>query len=353
MDKARFAYGSLQNLEAAIAANKIDEFDLLCLLDDGVARIGWLDRNKQPVLVDTEPKVIAVDTLPETGESGVIYIVGEIVYIWAGGKFVAISESTDLTALKEHVTVFEEKVSALEEQVSVLETEIESKADAEETAASIAQAKEDAVASANAYADEKCEAALDMSVLKKYEITSAPVGTLVDYREKEIRVMVPADTEWTLQNVGSGGSANKYYIEMRAYAPENANSYMELTLANDPTIYYFENNGFAGVDKYGRKYAITWWSVAEYDESTDTWTYYGAESTKDSYFVKDYYVEWYDVEGNLIASDAIKVTLSNEDCHSEIMPFYMGEIEAEIKQYTNELIEAKIEEIAEIPVVEF
>ena len=30
----------------------------------------------------------------------------------------------------------------------------------------------------------------------KYEITSVPEGTLIDYRDKEIRIMCPAGTEF-------------------------------------------------------------------------------------------------------------------------------------------------------------
>ena len=56
----------------------------------------------------------------------------------------------------------------------------------------------------------------------KYEITSVPVGTLVDYRDKEIRIMAPADTVWKKQNVGSTGNANMYYVPFKAYAPEGA-----------------------------------------------------------------------------------------------------------------------------------
>lgn len=350
-DKAKFAFGSLANLESGIAAGKIDEFDLLCLVDDGVARLGWLDRNKQPVILDTEPRVVAVDALPTTGESGIIYIVGEVVYIWAGGKFIAISESTDLTALKEHVTVFEEKVSAVEEKVSSLETEIETKVDADEVDEKIKQAKTDVVATANAYTDEKVGGALDKCLSERYEIVSAPKGTLVDYREKEIRVMCPADTAWTKQNVGATGNANMYYMGFRAYAPEGAVSFKEDDMASieDQTMYYFEGNDFAGTDKLGRKYSIVWLALASYDEASDTWTYYGEKSSTEKYIGWYYSVEWYDADGVVIASDRIRINLSNENCHLEIKPFYMADVSAEVKKYVDE----QIEEIAEIPVVEF
>ena len=354
-DKAKFAYGSLKNLEAAIAANKIDEFDLLCLLDDGVARIGWLDKNKQPVIVDTEPKVIAVDALPETGETGVIYIVGEIVYIYAGGKFIAISESTDLAALKEHVSVFEEKVVNLEEQVTSLETEIITKANAEEVDAKIAKIESDiadVVVTANAYADDKFNAVMDVCLHERYEVTHKPEGTLVDYREgKEIRVMCPADTVWAKQNVGSTGNPNMYYMGFKAYAPDGAVSFKEDSqeFIADQTMYYFEDNDFAGIDKYGRKYSIVWLALASYDEASDAWSYFGKKSTVEKYIGWYYSVEWYDANGVVIASDRIRINLSNEDCHLAIEPFYMANVTAEVKKYVDE----QIEEISEIPVIEF
>lgn len=348
-DKAKFAYGSLANLDAAISAGKIDEFDLLCLVDNGVARIGWLDRNKQPVLVDTEPRVVSVDVLPEVGEPGIIYIVGEIVYIYAGGKFVAISESTDLTALKEHVEVFEEKVTSLEEKTVALEDEMATKANAEEVNAKIEQAKSDVVATANAYTDEKIDGELDKYVPKRYEITNTPKGTLVDYRDNEIRVMCPVDTQWVKQSVGATGNANMYYMGFKAYAPEGAVSFKE----GDQGVIIDEmfdfSGDFAGTDELGRNYSICWFALASYDETSDTWTYFGKNSSVDKYIGWTYIVEWYDADGIIIASDNVKVNLSNEECHYAFEPFYMANVKKAMQEYTD----AKIEEIAEIPVVEF
>ena len=376
-DKAKFAYGSLANLDNAVAAGRIDEFDLLCLVDDGIARIGWLDRNKQPVLVDTEPRVIAVDSLPETGEAGVIYIVGEIVYIYAGGKFVAISESTDLTALKEHVSVFEEKVTTLEGQASVLEekivsleekdvaieeqiadvnAELVSKANAEEVNVKIEQIASDiadATVAANAYADKKFNAAMNMCLHEQYEIVNTPKGTLVDYRDNEIRVMCPADTEWVKQSVGSTGNANMYYMGFKAYAPEGAVSFKEGDRGVIVDEMFTFDDDFAGIDEYGRKYSICWFALASYDESSDKWAYFGKNSSTDKYIGWTYIVEWYDSEGVIIASDNVRVNLSNEDCHFAFEPFYMSGITAEVKKYVDEQIENRIEEITEIPVVEF
>lgn len=359
-NKATFAYGSLSRLDAAIASNIVDEYDLLLLQDDGVARIGWVDKDKNPVILDIPSDVVkAVDSLPASGEKGVVYIVGNEVHIWDGAKFVKISESTDLSAFEGRVSALETAVSSTEEKVSALETEVAAKADAKQVAEDISQAKAeavaDAVADANAYADKQAAAILDKCLGEKYEIISTPKGTLVDYRDKEIRVMVPAGTQWVKQSVGANGNANMYYMGFKAYAPEGAVSFKEddLITIEDQTMYYFEGNDFAGTDKYGRKYSIVWLALAVYDEASDTWSYFGEQSSTERYIGWYYSVEWYDADGVVIASDRIRINLSNETCHSEIKPFYMSDFEAEIKKYTDEIIEAKIEEISEIPVVEF
>lgn len=159
----------------------------------------------------------------------------------------------------------------------------------------------------------------------KYEVSSKPVGTLVDYRDKEIRIMVPADTKFELQNSGANADKNAYYIGFKAYAPEGAVSFKEdlAEIISDNTMYTFEGNDFAGVDAYGRKYSICWLAVARYDEATQTWTRYGAQSSVDKYIGWYYSVEWYDANGNKIGSDCIRINLSNESCHNDVKPFYM------------------------------
>lgn len=155
-DKAKFAFGSLANLDAAISAGRVDAFDLLCLVDDGVARIGWLDKDSNPIVIDVpEDEVIAVDSLPETGKVGVIYLVGTSVYIWHDDKFVPISEGTDLS-------VFESRVAALE-------TEMTTKASAEELNAKIAQIESDMTdftVEVKKYVDEQIEEIVEIPVVE-------------------------------------------------------------------------------------------------------------------------------------------------------------------------------------------
>lgn len=160
-------------------------------------------------------------------------------------------------------------------------------------------------------------------VARKYEVAHKPEGTLVDYRDKEIRVMCPADTEWTLQNSGENADANMYYIGFKAYAPIDAVSFKEdlKETIEDDTMYYFEGE-FAGVDAEGRKYSIVWLPAASHADGT--WTYYGSMSADGKYIGWYYTVEWYGSNGKVIASDQIRINLSNEDCHNNIKPYYIA-----------------------------
>lgn len=158
----------------------------------------------------------------------------------------------------------------------------------------------------------------------KYEIFSKPAGTLVDYRDKEIRVMCPANTEWKLQNVGAGGNGNMYYMGFKAYAPEGAVSFKEGDQGVIEDEMFDFNGDFAGTDEFGRNYSIVWLALASYDSDTDTWTYFGKDSSIKKYLGWTYVVEWYDASGVVIGSDSVRINLSNESCHNIIEPYYMA-----------------------------
>ena len=159
---------------------------------------------------------------------------------------------------------------------------------------------------------------------QKYEITSVPTGTLVDYREKEIRVMCPKNTQWVRQQVGAAGNADMYYMGFKAYAPEGAVSFKEGDQGKVDDEMNDFSGPFSGIDAYGRKYSICWFALARYDATTDSWTYFGANSTASKYLGWTYVVEWYDANGIVIASDKIKINLTNETCHDVIDPYYLG-----------------------------
>ena len=168
-------------------------------------------------------------------------------------------------------------------------------------------------------------AALRASVeTKKFAISNTPVGTKVNYSDNEIRIMVPANTEWQHQNVGEGGNANMHYMAFRAYAPDNAESFREGDQGVlEDTLLTFEGD-FAGIDEFGRKYSTVWLALAQYDTATGTWTYFGKSSSVNRYIGWNYVVEWYDKDGNVIYNDSIRINLSNESCHENILPYFMG-----------------------------
>lgn len=158
-------------------------------------------------------------------------------------------------------------------------------------------------------------------VARKYDISDTPTGTLVNYGEREIRVMVPAGAEFTKQNVGAGGDANSYYMTLKTYA------------SNDKAVGYIEHiNGQSdseiltdlSVDEYGRRYQNTWLAVSKFDEATNTWTYYGENSAESHYIGFDYQIDWYDANNKIVASDCVRINLSNEACHNNNKPYYMA-----------------------------
>ena len=172
----------------------------------------------------------------------------------------------------------------------------------------------------------------------KYEISTKPEGTLVNYSDHEIRVMCPVDTKWTKQNVGVTGNANMYYMGFKAYAPEGAVSFKEGDRGVIIDEMFGFDDDFAGTDEFGRNYSICWLALASYDEKTDSWTYFGKNSSVEKYIGWDYCVEWFDSNGVKIAADQIRINLSNESCHNNSVPSYMN------KYATIEQI-AKFEEI--------
>lgn len=102
--KAKHAFGSEANIAKALEQNLIDQYDILFLEgSDGKPKVGWIDKNNRPVLVQDEDEVKVVESLPATGEEGKIYLYNNEAYLWDGSKFAAISKSADLTALEEEV----------------------------------------------------------------------------------------------------------------------------------------------------------------------------------------------------------------------------------------------------------
>ena len=87
--RSKHAFGSVGNIQAALDQGLIDQFDILFLTDENNdPQVGWIDKNGEVRLVDTEC-VITVDVLPETGVAGKVYICEEKFYYWNGLEFIA------------------------------------------------------------------------------------------------------------------------------------------------------------------------------------------------------------------------------------------------------------------------
>lgn len=156
------------------------------------------------------------------------------------------------------------------------------------------------------------------AVRNKVEIGNVPTGTLVNYYQDEVRVMVPSDTEWTANR------DNQYYMSAKLFAPSNAKYFRESLDKDitDDTYYEFENYEFSGIDAHGCKYSLVWFPIATLDN--DTWTYFGKGSSAEKFIGWYWHANWYDENKNLIGSDIIRINLSNEDCHSFEEPYYMA-----------------------------
>ena len=158
---------------------------------------------------------------------------------------------------------------------------------------------------------------------KKYDISNIPAGTVVDYRDHEIRVMCPADAEFKKQEVGTNGNPNMYYMTFKVYAPSNAVTFKEGDRGALLDEVHDFNGPASGVDEFGRKYSVCWLALASLDDVTGKWNYFGKNSSTSKYIGWDYIAEWYDIDGNRIGLDTVRINLSNEDCHITKTPYYM------------------------------
>lgn len=284
-------------------------------------RLAFVDQNNVLKYIrggEGKQYVVNVDVLPEEGDVEVLYICNGVVYLFDGEKFVSLGKdhTEELNALDTRVTALENADKSLVEQIEALNAKIEALEIPEEC---------------------KCGA--------EYVITDVPEGTLVDYRDTEIRIMCPANVVFNKQNVGAGGDANCYYATFKTYAPNNdVAGYIE-HLGNQVDAEVL--NTFS-TDEKGRKYQTTWLALARCDESGN-WTYYGANSTADHYIGWDYRIDWYNADGVMIASDSIRINLSNENCHFVIEPYYITTLKAEVEtiKEKNDDIATKLETITE------
>ncbi len=147
-------------------------------------------------------------------------------------------------------------------------------------------------------------------VQHKYEVLPID-GMLVLYNDDEVRLntqrVVPVH-----QEVGETGNPNMYYATFRAYAPEGANRVIE-------GLNGIMDSEFSSLatDTYGRKYTTIWSAIANYNGTE--WTKWGDTSTVDKYLGFYYNFHWYN-EDTLIATDKVRVILTNDACHNDLVP---------------------------------
>lgn len=326
--RSKHAFGSSENLAAALASGAVDEFDLVMLDGDTEdPKFGWIDRNGNPVIVKNNTEEV------KALEAGVEALEAEIAT-----KVSAEEVETKITDAKEEVLAdVDAKVEAMDSKVSEVESKVS------EVKEEILSDIEEKVESAVANSDKSYEKS-------KYEIADAPDGTIVDYRDCEIRIMCPADAVFVEQAVGAGGDASCYYVTFKTY------------VFDDRVTGYIEHLGDKvdaeiltdlKTDEYGRKYQPTWLSIAKRDEA-GVWTYYGKNSSEEKYIGWDYQIDWYDANGVMIGSDCIRINLSNEDCHNKIEPYYASGMTASAVQKANLYTDEQIATIVSgFTIVEF
>lgn len=144
----------------------------------------------------------------------------------------------------------------------------------------------------------------------KYEVLPID-GMFIQYRDGEIRLntqrVVP-----THQNVGATGNPNMYYATFRAFAPEGATQCKEGLNGNIDAEY-----SALATDEYGRKYTTIWAAIASYNGTN--WSLFGAGSNLNKYLGFYYHFEWYN-EDTLIGTDKVRVILTNDACHDDLVP---------------------------------
>ena len=336
--KAKHAFGALERVDENIQSGVIDSYDILFVKDaNGKPYVGWVDRGGNKVVVSDDEEIAKLETELSAKAN-------------AAEVETALASKADAEKVETLETELANKVSIEEVDAKVetavkaeveatVETAVEAAVEAKVETAVEAAVKEEVETAVKA----EVEAAVEKTAEKtKYEIADVPVGTLVDYRDKEIRIMVPENAVFEKQNVGEGGDSNSYYMTFKTFAP------------NDDVVGYIEHLGEQvdeeiltsfNVDKNGRRYQPTWLGLAKYDETAGEWNYWGKNSTANKYIGWDYQIDWYNADGVMIASDSVRINLSNENCHSIIEPYYVGKVMTEVETKIETLVDEKIAEV--------
>lgn len=183
--------------------------------------------------------------------------------------------------------------------------------EAVDTLTTIASTKADKEHTHDDYAKTSVVAAT--MVAHKYEVIPFE-GAIINYSDNEVRVNTQHVDVNKLpqQNAGDGSSNNYYYMTFRAYAPADATSVVEGQSDKMDT----EHSTLA-VDAYGRKYTTIWAAIA--NKVNGAWSKFGDKSTSDKYLGFYYNFHWYNGD-QLIGMDKVRVILTNDACHNDLVP---------------------------------
>lgn len=121
-ERAKHAFGTLEKIDSALSNGTIDAYDILFVKDaNGKPYVGWIDGKGNKVVVQEEDEVVMVEgeSLPESGESGKIYVHGSDAYVWNGSEFVNLCKPTDVSALEEEIAT---RVTAEEVKTMIKES---------------------------------------------------------------------------------------------------------------------------------------------------------------------------------------------------------------------------------------
>ena len=116
-ERTRISFGSESNISHALDINKINAYDIICLDEK---KIGWIDKDGNPVIVEGEQYVVPVEELPTAdGKSNVIYIYDNKGYIWDGTKCVPLSKDAEVATLTQDVATLQEEMNTKVDEETV------------------------------------------------------------------------------------------------------------------------------------------------------------------------------------------------------------------------------------------
>ena len=173
----------------------------------------------------------------------------------------------------------------------------------------------------------------------KFEVIKAVDGFLTDDGQNDLRLYIPKNSAYELQNVGAGGNSNYFYATVRAWAPS-----AEVTSCRkgDPAYYdrdFGEQEAVYTDAESGRVYADFWIPIARTDDNGATWVEYGDLSVGNKIIGWNWMIEWY-VGDKLLCTGSTRLSLVNtkEQLYSH-KDWYIGGIEDKINNNTNNINE--------------